>query len=153
MDYQELFTGVEAFLSERGYNWVCQQVREELTTGKLTKESISTLAEVNYQQTSFIERADFKRGQPAEFVRRAEYSDKEALVLLLEAARRAIFESIIMESEVAAYLAKDEISALRFEPEEDSEAALVLKTDSTEISSISGLMHELDGMISQVRRS
>jgi hypothetical protein len=73
MDYRELFTQVEKFLSERDYAWVGEQVREELATGKLTEERLSTLTEVKTAQVRLVEDGDFRKGQQAEFVRRADF--------------------------------------------------------------------------------
>ena len=115
MDYRELFAQVESFLAERNYAWIVQQVREELATGKLKEERLSTLAETKTGQLSLVDEGSFKKGQPGEFVRRAEYTDKEAVVLLLEAARRAICEVTITAGELTGFLAQNDLTAVVFE--------------------------------------
>jgi hypothetical protein len=51
----------------------------------------------------------FKKGQAAEFVRRRDYSDAEALVLLLEAAKRAIVDTAVMVYDINTLLAELDI--------------------------------------------
>jgi hypothetical protein len=69
MDYLELFTQVEKFLLEREFSWVGRQVREELATGKLTEERLSTLTEVKTPQGRLIEDGNFKKGLHAPITR------------------------------------------------------------------------------------
>lgn len=152
MDYRELFTQVERFLSERGYVWVGEQVKEELATGKLTEERLSTLTEVKTAQVRLVESGDFRKGQQAEFVRRAEYTDQEALVLLLEAARRAICEATVMTEDLRKHLLSDDLAAVRFESERDgdSQSFALLANAPSDSSSAADCMLNLDALIRRV---
>lgn len=153
MDYRELFIQVEKFLSERDYAWIGEQVREELATGKLTEERLSTLTEVKTAQVRLVEDGDFQKGQQAAFVRRAEYTDKEAVVLLLEAARRAICEATVMAEDLRKHLISDGLAAVKFEPERDGDSPSYVLTASAPFGSSSAAecALQLDALIRQVR--
>jgi hypothetical protein len=130
--HAELFDQLARYLSGHGYSFVVDQVREELSTGRLTEEKLSTLAEVAAPvaaRQSLFE-ADFQKGVPAEFVRRAEYTEQESVALLLEAARRAICEGEMMAREIQQQFAKEGISGITFASERDEEASFSLRFDA-----------------------
>jgi hypothetical protein len=154
MDYNELFEQIESYLAERGYAWVAEQVREELSVGQLKEERISTLAEVKTEQVRLVFDGNFQKGQPAEFVKRAEYTDAESVVLLLEAARRAICDPTLMVAELRKWLASDGIVALSFEAERGDEKSFTVSLDD-EVDSVlaGGCALELDELIETIRAS
>lgn len=154
MDYSELFEQTESLLVERGYAWVAEQVREELSVGQLTEERISTLAEVKTAQVRLDLEGNFQKGQPAEFVKRAEYTDKESVVLLLEAARRAICDPTFMVAEIRRSLGSEGITSLSFEPEHGGEQSFTLFFDVEIDTALAGeCASKLDELIKAIRVS
>jgi len=128
MDYRLLFEEVGKFLTERGYQWVVHQVRAELANGRLSEERIKTLSEVKRGPEMLT--ADFAPGTAAEFVRRDEYTDAEAVVLLLEATRRAICETTVMVSAIRDTLLGCGITQVVFEPERGDELTVSVPLDA-----------------------
>jgi hypothetical protein len=116
-DYKKLFDDVAGLLHEKGYGLVVDQVNEELSTGRLTEEKIKTLKEVESHSSSPWNSNEFRKGQAADFIRRQDYSDAEALVLLLEAAKRAIVDSTVMVADIHSVLADFDIQGVVLEPE------------------------------------
>lgn len=116
-DYKSLFSEVASLLNENGYGLVVEQVKEELSTGRLSGEKIKTLKEVQARTTTLWETRDFKASQPADFVRREDYSDEEALILLLEAAKRAVVDPAAMVAEIQTVFASFGINEIVLEPE------------------------------------
>lgn len=114
-DYRILFEELAKFLSSSGFALVTEQVREELATGRLVEERLSTLAEVSRgpDRVNLFD-ADYQKGVSADFVRRAEYSDREAVILLIEAARRATCESAMMADEIRIQLKGEGLSGISF---------------------------------------
>jgi hypothetical protein len=111
------------------------------------------LTEVKTAQVRLVEDGDFRKGQQAEFVRRAEYTDKEAVVLLLEAARRAICEATVMAADLRKHLLNDDLAAVKFEPERDGDSQpFVLSANAPfDSSSAADCALKLDALIRQVR--
>lgn len=118
-DKRKLFDDVADYLIQNNYGFVVDQVRNELATGVLIKEKIPTLTEVESENGSLLESVEFKKTGSAEFVKRQDYSDVDALVLLLQAARRAILDGAAMVAEIKSTLRDFNIVALNFESEYD----------------------------------
>lgn len=112
------------FLKAHGYEWLLEQVDGELKAGRITEERINTLSEVRGAQYRIDLESEFKRGIPAEFVKRSEYSPAEAVVLLLEAARRAILDPGAMVDEMAKTLSSDGISEIQFQSDDNQGAPI-----------------------------
>ncbi|WP_153134160.1 hypothetical protein [Paraburkholderia agricolaris] len=129
-DYKKLFEDVSEFLTARGYLVVVEQVRDELATGRLSEEKIQTLKEVDGRTISMLDDATFKRSPPAEFVRRQDYSDTEALVLLVEAARRAIVDGSAMAAHIKSDLEDFGLQGLTFESDRVDRQGYVVPLDS-----------------------
>ncbi|MBN3068539.1 hypothetical protein H5A34_10525 [Pectobacterium brasiliense] len=120
MDYQEIFNETMTFLSESGYSFIEKQIHEELRTGKLLEERIKTLKESSMTEfsTSYLfNETTYRRGQPADFIRRQDYSDEEALILLLEASKRAVIDSAVMVADIHNNLKEFNFSEVILIPE------------------------------------
>jgi hypothetical protein len=151
----KLFDEIGEYLRDAGYSFVVEEVREELATGRLTEERISTLAEVfpRTQQTPLFD-ADFQKGVPADFVRRAEYSEDEAVALLLEAAKRAVCEGAMIAEDVRAELSKQGISAITFVAERDDGPSFSLRFDQLHSPAVvREAAVKLDELAQQIRSS
>ncbi|MFM0596833.1 hypothetical protein [Paraburkholderia dilworthii] len=153
-DHKKLFEDVSEFLADRGYLVVVEQVRDELATGRLSEERIQTLREVDGRTVSMLDDATFKRSQPAEFVRRQDYSDAEALVLLLEAAKRAIVDGAAMAAHINSDLEDFGLTGLSFESDRVDRQRYVVPLDSVD-SLIAARTRalEIDELINSVRES
>lgn len=104
MDYGRLFQQVAQYLRENDYAVVVDQVQEELANGHLNGERIQAT-------------------KPGDFIRGAEYSDKQALVLLIEAAQRAIVDPSLMVADIAGELSRHGVQFI-FEVPEGRELAV-----------------------------
>lgn len=116
-DYKILFDEVASLLNENGYALEVEQVREELSTGRLSGEKIKTLKEVETRTAPLWEASNFKTSQPADFVRREDYSDEDAVILLLEAAKRAVVDPAAMVAEIHTVFASFGVNQIVLEPE------------------------------------
>lgn len=112
MDYREVFQGLARYLRENGYGFVVDQVQEELANGHLYGERIRTAAGLELEQSSIFSEA--RKSKPGDFVRRQEYSDREALILLIQATQRAIVDPSLMVRDVAVELDKADIGRVVF---------------------------------------
>jgi len=126
MDFQKEYHEIEQYLKDNGLSWICDQVKEEIETGKFVEERISTLHETGASKSK-LDSYDygFKKGQPAEFTRRHDYPDAEKLALLLEAIKRAVFDVAVMEAETTNFFL-DDVQSIIFEEETEEAPRLVL---------------------------
>ena len=124
MKASETFQQLEAYLREKGYEWVITQVGEEISAGKIVEEHISTLAES--RSANLGSQTDYRKGAVAEFVRRAEYTEADKLVLLLEASRRAVLDANAMAVEIERSFADSGVVKISFHDEAEPEARLTL---------------------------
>lgn len=151
-DHKEIFDAVAAFVQEKGYGVIVNQVREELATGRLTEEKIGTLKESRVRPTSLLEANDFKRGQAAEFVRRRDYSNAEALVLLLEAAKRAIVDTAVMVADINALLAEFDIDGVVLAGEDQDASSGINLNCQVERSRAEEYARRLNQIIEKIER-
>ncbi len=130
MDVKKNYALIDKYLREKGLSWVCDQVKEEIETGKLVEERISTLQERGHLKSkSFYYQPEFKKSQPADFTRRHDYSDAEKLTLLLEAIKRAVFDVTVMEAEISHFFF-NKVQSIKFEDERDEQPGRVLAPDT-----------------------
>ncbi|MDM0112768.1 hypothetical protein QTI66_11465 [Variovorax sp. J22R133] len=153
MNNKEIFESLSEFLIEHGYRIIVDQVREELATGRISEEKISTLAEVRDSPQRALE-IEFKKSSTAEFTRRTEYSEADSIVLLLEASRRAISEVTVMVAELRDTLFQDNIKGLSFRPERAGEVETTVAIDeSINIEMARGQGAAIDRFIQDIRKS
>lgn len=151
MNKREIFDGVAKFLGEHGQVEVVRQVRDELANGRLSERMISTVVEVaELAQAAATERA-YKASSRAEFVSREEYSDADAIVLLIQATRRTTCEATAMLSEVQKMLASSGIGTVVFEPENATDERYEPpKVDDAMVAEAMNLVEEFAKLIESV---
>jgi len=103
MNFTSEYEAIEVYLKKEGLSWIFEQVKEQIEIGKFAEQKISTLREDYRRGTDLFGKGSFQRSQPAEFVKRNEYSEKEKLILLIEALGRAIIEPLLMEEKVVEF--------------------------------------------------
>lgn len=151
-DYKKLFQDVSEFLTANGYGMLVEQVRDERATGRLSEERIQTLKEVEGRSIGLLGETEFKRSQSAEFVRREDYSDAESVVLLLEAARRAIVDGAAMALQIKGALGDLQIYGLTFASEEGDEDGHELPMENLpDLANVNMRVSEIEALIRQIR--
>lgn len=153
MDPTEVFREVAQFLSHNGYEIIVQQVKEELDNGRLREERLKTLTEVK-GPTAYSLDGNFRSGTTtAEFVRREDYTHTEALVLLLEAARRGIVETRSMAADVHEWVLSEGLVGVAFAGERPEEPAFSIEPPSASVQTLNAFAVELEAVITQIGRS
>lgn len=153
-DYKKLFEEVADFLNKQSYPTVVDQVRVELATGRLSEEKIQTLKEVDDGKTLLLG-PEFRKSQAAEFTRRQEYSDADALVLLLEASKRAVVDGAAMAAQIHSALEFFGIKNVIFESESPDIARheLLPVENAPSFEQIKERVSGFDALITQIRSS
>jgi hypothetical protein len=152
LDPTEVFSEVAQFLSRNGYEVIVQQVKEELDNGRLREERLKTLTEVKGPAAYSLD-GHYRSGTTtAEFVRREDYTDNEALILLLEAARRGIVETRAMAADVYESVRSQGLIGVAFAGERPEEPSFSIDPPSESVQSLNSLAAELERLIAQVGR-
>ncbi|WP_414754697.1 hypothetical protein [Anabaena sp. CCY 9910] len=99
-DYQSLYYEVEEIINQYKLGWIIEQVNNSIHEGKIVSIE-DKLAKKNREKTPRIKRED--------------YTDKEKVLLLLEAFETAIVNTLELEQEIGKFLMQD-MSDLQLEP-------------------------------------
>jgi hypothetical protein len=148
---KKLFEEVSSYLIKNHYKIIVDQVEAELASGVLSERKIPTLTEVD--SPSLLDDTEFKRSAAAEFIGRQDYSETDALVLLLQASRRAIVDSVAMAAEVKSALDAYQLNGLVFGSEYGEQKYEVAIDRVADVATTKERARGFDEVIEKVRRS
>lgn len=150
-DKKTLFEEVSSYLINNDYKVIVDQVQAELASGVLSERKIPTLTEVD--SPSLLDDAEFKRSTAAEFIGRQDYSETDALVLLLQASKRAIVDSVAMAAEVKSVLGEFQLAGLVFESEYGEQKYQISMDRVTDVAAAKERARSFDEVIEKIRKS
>jgi hypothetical protein len=102
---REAFVGLDRLLREKGLDWVCDQVQDEIRLGKLERKEVETVKELRStdetKQPSL--RKPMGKGRKVTLMTVGEFSPQERLRILIDAMQRAVVDTGDLEQDVAAF--------------------------------------------------
>ena len=151
-DLQEIYRLLEEILSNRGLNWVNEQVIEQIRLGKTVQREIVTLKQDGpLWYIADEDRFEYKKGPKETFITMENYTPIESLELLLNAIEMVVIDTAENESEMLTSLAKlGEAQEIRFYTDEIESEPNILSAEQSE--SRLGIGHSLNSLLESLRR-
>jgi hypothetical protein len=117
-EINDTFEDLATILREAGLGWIEEDVRADLTEGKL---EVVGEADLPRQQDGPSRRKGLKSGE--EFLRAQEYSPEERLLALIDAIQETVVQSSDFEMElVRTFVGHEGVRAIAFADEQNSMA-------------------------------
>lgn len=99
-DFQRIFDDLSLTLTEQGLGWIVSEVIDVINEGQISTVKVETFKET--LSDSGIER-EIQRASKAEFLSVVEYTQREQLLLLLDAIEQTLVQTAAMEQEIAEF--------------------------------------------------
>ena len=112
-EFNEVYDFLVDTLKQKGLRWVATQVTEQVKLGKTVEKEIETFKEFrdkSIEQIDYLSEIPLKKGPKATFPITEEYSQKEKLILLIDAIEQAVVNTSEMEYHIVDFLENEQVN-------------------------------------------